>query len=350
MATDRDLDAARVTAEQIGGEARLLDVTDPAPAAEVAEQVAAGHGGIGVWVPNAVISKMQRFIDISPADLRQTLAVNLEGVFLCGQAAARVMIGAGQPGTIVNVASMAGKQGRVPYLADYVASKFAVVGLTQAMAFELAPHHITVNLVCPGYVATPMQDRELGWEAALRGVAPEQVRQMWVDDTPLGRLETHARRRPRGRVPGRADARFITGEALAVNGGAFMDLPPKPSSRTGRGDCGVVAVSRDGGRRQHLEPRPGGRSRAQAGPSGALVGYWAWMIPCAIARVMSWARLWTPAMAIMFAIWLFTVASLRFRAMAALAVVFPRQSSRGRRDGVRSGVVGNSSSRPVRCS
>lgn len=226
VATDRDLDAARATAEQIGGEARRLDVTDPASAAEVAEQVAASHGGIGVWVSNAGISKMQRFIDISPADLRQTLAVNLEGVFLCGQAAARVMIGANEPGTIVNVASMAGKQGRVPYLADYVASKFAVVGLTQAMAFELAPHHITVNSVCPGYVATPMQDRELGWEAALRGVAPEQVRQMWVDDTPLGRLETPQDVARAVAFLAGPDARFITGEALAVNGGAFMDLSP----------------------------------------------------------------------------------------------------------------------------
>ena len=70
-----------------------------------------------------------------------------------------------------------------------MASKFGVVGLTQAMAFELAPHGITVNSVCPGYVATPMQDRELGWEAALRGTTEDTVRQLWIDDTPLGRLE-----------------------------------------------------------------------------------------------------------------------------------------------------------------
>jgi NAD(P)-dependent dehydrogenase (short-subunit alcohol dehydrogenase family) len=185
--------------------------------------VGAEHGGIDVWVSNAGISKMQAFIDTSPADLRQTLAVNLEGIFLCGQAAARVMITAGIGGTIINTASMAGKQGRVPYLADYVASKFGVVGLTQAMAFELARHNITVNSVCPGYVATPMQDRELGWEAALRGVAPEIVRQLWIDDTPLGRLETAEDVARAVAFLASPDARFITGEALAVNGGAFMD-------------------------------------------------------------------------------------------------------------------------------
>jgi meso-butanediol dehydrogenase / (S,S)-butanediol dehydrogenase / diacetyl reductase len=224
VATDRDLDTARATAAAFGGEARRLDVTDPSHAALVAEEIAATHGGIHVWVSNAGISKMQRFLDVSAADLRQTLAVNLEGVFLCGQAAARAMTARGIAGTIVNVASMAGKQGRVPYLADYVASKFGVVGLTQAMAFELAPHGITVNSVCPGYVATPMQDRELGWEAALRGAAPEDVRQLWIDDTPLGRLETPEDVARAVAFLAGPDARFITGEALAVNGGAFMDL------------------------------------------------------------------------------------------------------------------------------
>jgi meso-butanediol dehydrogenase/(S,S)-butanediol dehydrogenase/diacetyl reductase len=223
VATDLDLDAARETADGFGGQALRLDVTDPASAAGVAAEVADRHGAINVWVSNAGISKMQPFTDISPADLRRTLAVNLEGVFLCGQAAAAAMIDRGTRGTIVNVASMAGKQGLVPYLADYVASKFGVVGLTQAMAFELAPHGITVNSVCPGYVATPMQDRELGWEAGLRGVSPEEVRQLWIDDTPLGRLETPQDVARAVAFLTGPDAAFITGEALAVNGGAFMD-------------------------------------------------------------------------------------------------------------------------------
>jgi meso-butanediol dehydrogenase / (S,S)-butanediol dehydrogenase / diacetyl reductase len=223
VATDIDLDAARETADSFGGHALQLDVTDGEAAAKVAEEVAGTHGGIDIWVSNAGISKMQRFTEISPEDLRRTLAVNLEGVFLCGQAAARTMIARGTRGRIINVASMAGKQGRVPFLADYVASKFGVVGLTQAMAFELAPHGITVNSVCPGYVATPMQDRELGWEAGLRGLSPEEVRRLWIDDTPLGRLETPEDVARAVAFLAGPDAGFITGEALAVNGGAFMD-------------------------------------------------------------------------------------------------------------------------------
>lgn len=199
-----------------------LDVSNPEDAARVADHVA-DTGGLDAWVSNAGISFMERFLDIPIEHYDKTLEINLKGVFVCGQAAARAMVRTGSAGAIVNTASMAGKQGRVPYLADYVASKFGVIGLTQAMAFELAQHQITVNSVCPGYVATPMQERELAWEARIRGTTPEKVKQLWIDDTPLGRLE-----QPEDVAKAVAfllseDARFITGEALAVNGGAFMD-------------------------------------------------------------------------------------------------------------------------------
>ena len=225
VVTDLDLAAAEATAKELGGDATILalDVTDAARAKFVAATVAEQYGAIDVWVSNAGISKMQRFLDVTPEDLRRTLAVNLEGIFLCGQAAAAIMIAGGAGGAIVNIASMAGKQGRVPYLADYVASKFGVIGLTQAMAFELAPHGITVNSVCPGYVATPMQDRELGWEAALRRTTEDKVRQLYIDDTPLGRLETPQDVARAVAFLAGQDARFITGAALAVNGGAVMD-------------------------------------------------------------------------------------------------------------------------------
>ncbi len=220
VAADIDEASARATAV---AEAAALDVTDAAAAQALADDVAARHGRLDIWCSNAGISKMLRFVDCSEADYDRTMAVNLKGVFLCGQAAARTMIRLGTGGVIVNTASMAGKQGRVPFLADYVASKFGVVGLTQAMAFELAPANIRVNCVCPGYVATPMQDRELVWEAGLRGSTPEAVAALWIADTPMGRMET-----PEDVARAVAflcgdDAGFITGEALAVNGGAFMD-------------------------------------------------------------------------------------------------------------------------------
>jgi meso-butanediol dehydrogenase / (S,S)-butanediol dehydrogenase / diacetyl reductase len=218
-----DAAAAAVADKLTGSWSERLDVTDAAAAQALADRVADEHGRLDIWISNAGISHMTPFVEISEADLDRTLAINLKGVFVCGQAAARTMRRLGRRGVIVNTASMAGKQGRVPYLADYVASKFGVVGLTQAMALELAADGIRVNCVCPGFVATAMQERELRWEAELRGITPDELRELWIADTPLGRLE-----RPEDVAQAVAflageDAEFITGEALAVNGGAFMD-------------------------------------------------------------------------------------------------------------------------------
>jgi NAD(P)-dependent dehydrogenase (short-subunit alcohol dehydrogenase family) len=224
VVTDIDVAAARRTADAIASaEAHQLDVTDPAACEAIVQKIVGVHGRLDVWVSNAGISKMQRFIDVSAADLARNFEVNTYGVFYCGQSAARAMIDLGTPGRIINTASMAAKQGGVPFLADYVASKFAVLGLTQAMAFELAPHGIRVNSVCPGFVATPMQTRELAWEAELRGVDPETVKQMWINDTPLARLQSPHDVAKVVAFLASDDAEFITGEALSVNGGAFMD-------------------------------------------------------------------------------------------------------------------------------
>ena len=225
VVTDIRLDAAQETVSLLAGqghEARSLDVTN-GPAAETLAADVATRWGLDAWVSNAGVSRMRRFVEITQEDYDLTLDINLKGVFLCGQAAAKAMIAQGRGGTIVNTASMAGKQGRVPFLADYVASKFGVIGLTQAMAFELAEHNITVNSVCPGFVATPMQDRELAWEAELKGSSVAEVRDSWVKDTPLGRLQ-----QPEdvANVVGflvSDKAGFLTGESISANGGAYMD-------------------------------------------------------------------------------------------------------------------------------
>ena len=228
VVTDVDAEAAARTCaaldrgEHQAHEHAQLDVTDPEGAARVADDVA-DRLGLDAWVSNAGISFMMPFLEMPLDRVDRTLEINLKGVFVCGQAAARAMVRTGKQGAIVNTASMGGKQGNVPYLSDYVASKFGVIGLTQAMAYELAEHQITVNSVCPGYVATPMQSRELAWEAELRGTTPEAVRDMWVAATPLGRLEQPEDVAKAVTFLVSEDARFITGEALAVNGGVFMD-------------------------------------------------------------------------------------------------------------------------------
>jgi meso-butanediol dehydrogenase / (S,S)-butanediol dehydrogenase / diacetyl reductase len=223
LVTDVDGAQAEAVARRINAVSQPFDVTDRETADRIAAFAGEELGALDVWVSNAGISSMAPFVDVSEADLEATLAVNVKGPFLCGQAAARAMVAQGRGGAIVNVASMAGKRGAVPYLAHYVASKFAVVGLTQAMAYELAEHGIRVNAVCPGYVATAMQDRELEWEAKLRGSSRAAVRELWVADTPLGRLEQPEDVARCVAFLAGDDAGFVTGEALAVNGGAYMD-------------------------------------------------------------------------------------------------------------------------------
>lgn len=228
--TDRDLAKAKETAQLIGGSAITveLDVTKAPSIASAVQKIVDQWGRIDLWCNNAGVSSMKRFIDISEADWDFNVDVNAKGAFFCGQAAARQMLSQGRRqdglrGKIINVASVAGKSGKAPFLSHYIASKFAVVGMTQAMASELSPDGITVNAVCPGYVRTSMQAREIEWEAALRGLSPETVKDLYIKDTPLGRLETPEDVAGVVGFLASPQADFMTGIALTVSGGAWME-------------------------------------------------------------------------------------------------------------------------------
>jgi len=214
--------AREIVASGGRAEAWFLDVTARETIPVVIEAIVASLGPLDVWHNNAGVSTMGRFIDLTEDDWDINMDVNAKGVFNCSQVVARHMIEAGRGGKIVNTASMAGRQGGVAFLPHYVASKFAVVGLTQAMANELGPFGITVNAICPGYVVTPMQDREAVWEAQLRGIEPDAVRQLYVAETPLGRLQTPQDVARVAVFLASSDSDFITGASIDVNGGAWM--------------------------------------------------------------------------------------------------------------------------------
>ena len=219
-ATDLDPAAAEATAGAIGGFAAGLDVTDTASIEAAYAAAEAALGPIDLLAANAGVSTMNPVVDLAEAEWDFNMDVNAKGVFLTNQAMVRRWLVRGTKGTIVNTASLAAKVG-APFLAHYSASKFAVVGFTQGLAREVAAAGIRVNAICPGFVRTSMQEREVAWEAKLRGITPERVIADYVAQTPLGRLEEPDDVAKVVVFLSSDMAGFMTGQAVNVTGGVY---------------------------------------------------------------------------------------------------------------------------------
>jgi meso-butanediol dehydrogenase / (S,S)-butanediol dehydrogenase / diacetyl reductase len=156
---DRNAQACESTRQQLPGiaEAIIADVTDLMQVEAALADAVRVMDGVDVLINNAGISIRHRFLDITPEEWDQVIAVNLTGVFYVAQTAARHMWERGS-GVILQTASTNGVMG-YPYYAGYNATKAGVIELTRSMALELAPK-IRVCAVAPGYVLTPMQRAE----------------------------------------------------------------------------------------------------------------------------------------------------------------------------------------------
>jgi meso-butanediol dehydrogenase / (S,S)-butanediol dehydrogenase / diacetyl reductase len=219
---DIDGEAARRTAQEIGAGsvAVEVDVRERASVERAFGEALKHLGGCDILIANAGVSTMRRALDLSDEDWDFNFAVNARGMFLTNQIAARHFVAQGA-GCIVNTASLAAKVG-APLLAHYSASKFAVLGWTQALARELAPTGIRVNAVCPGFVKTGMQAREIEWESSLRDVSSQRVIDDYVAQTPLGRLEEPEDVADVVVFLCSDRARFMTGQGINVTGGVYM--------------------------------------------------------------------------------------------------------------------------------
>jgi NAD(P)-dependent dehydrogenase (short-subunit alcohol dehydrogenase family) len=221
-----DLDeAGAIAAAKALGDGHIglkIDVRDRASVTAAFVTVIERFGGYDVLAANAGVSSMKLVTDLTDEDWDFNFDVNAKGVFLTNQAAVRHFLAEKRQGVIVNTASLAGKWG-APWLAHYSASKFAVVGFTQALAREMAPHGIRVNCVCPGFVKTGMQSREVEWEAKLRQMSPQAVIDDYINQTPMGRLEQPEDVAKTVLFLASDLAGFVTGEALNVTGGVRMD-------------------------------------------------------------------------------------------------------------------------------
>jgi 3-oxoacyl-[acyl-carrier protein] reductase len=201
--------AAEITAA--GGEALVvgMDVAD-------AEQVKAGFrqtiekfGKLDILVNNAAVTRDGLAVRMKAEDWDAVLRTNLTGAHLCAQQAMSVMMRA-RYGRIINVTSVVAQTGN-PGQVNYVVAKAGLIGLTRALAVEIASRNITVNAVAPGFIVSPMTDP-----------LPQNVKEAMLARVPLGRMGTDAEVAAAIVFLASEEAGYITGAVLDVNGGLRM--------------------------------------------------------------------------------------------------------------------------------
>jgi meso-butanediol dehydrogenase/(S,S)-butanediol dehydrogenase/diacetyl reductase len=221
-----DASAAAATADAVRTRGRRVeivagDVTVPETSKLLVDAAVATLGGLDVWVNNAGVSLIATVADTPVAEMERMLAVNVMGTLHGVQAAIAAMREHRVAGRIINIASDAGLQG-FAYLGGYAATKFAVVGLTQAAALEVASDRITVNAVCPGTAETAMNEAEWATETVLTGTTHAVVRASYLDAIPLGRLCTPEDVGATVSWLASPGAAFVTGQSVCVNGGTVL--------------------------------------------------------------------------------------------------------------------------------
>ena len=219
--------------ESVAGEVEALgvralavdcDVTDTAAVSRLFAETKAQLGRLDIVVNNAGLALVAGAKDLwetGDDEWRREIDVNLNGVFHCCKAAAVLFIEQGEGGRIVNMSSLAGLRPQ-PQYGGYTPAKFAVNGLTQMLALELAPHKVTVNAVLPGSTDTDMMDGTFRRTAGRMGVPFEAVKGGVANFIPLRRQAAPEEIAAAVAYLVSPDADYVTGQIIAVDGGAGL--------------------------------------------------------------------------------------------------------------------------------
>ncbi len=207
-------DAAQTVAHEIRGgngscELKRFDVADLEQVQSACQAILDAHGRIDLLVNNAGITKDQLFVRMKSQEWQRVLEVNLTGAFNCARSVVKPMMKR-REGCIINMTSVAGLTGN-PGQANYSASKAGLIGLTKALAKELAPWRIRVNAVSPGYVSTDMTER-----------LPPKVKEEILRLIPLERFGTPEDVAWSVLFLASPASGYITGQVLSVGGGLYM--------------------------------------------------------------------------------------------------------------------------------
>ncbi|MDE0041716.1 MAG: SDR family NAD(P)-dependent oxidoreductase [Candidatus Poribacteria bacterium] len=211
----------------------LTDVTDANQIDSMVRQVLEQFGCIDILVNNAAArpgTDRVPVVELEAAAWDEVQNANLKGTFLCCRTVSRHMIERGKGGKIINVASILGRQGRARFAA-YCASKFGVIGFTQSLAQELAPHHINVNAICPGVTDT----ERVGYQREVMSTEDISAKTWRTSDHRQAYIQERARDIPLGRVAQPSDianlaafltssqSDYLTGLSINITGGSEMD-------------------------------------------------------------------------------------------------------------------------------
>ena len=223
---DLDLDAAAATAAAIktkGGDAFAvaMDVTDEAAVDKGVADVVQKFGKIDILVSNAGIQIVRPLVDFPYADWKKLLSIHLDGAFLTTRACLKHMY-ASNYGRVVYVGSVHSKEAS-KLKAPYVTAKHGLIGLAKVLAKEGAEHNVTANVVCPGFVRTPLVDKQIPEQAAEFGISEEAViKTIMLKDTVDGEFTTTDDVADAVLYFAAAKSNALTGQSLVVSHGWYM--------------------------------------------------------------------------------------------------------------------------------